>query len=1003
MASSIGPALLGLGALALTLPNAAAQSMTPAEFNAALANARVVGPAGQPELIIPIDTPGWAQGLGVTGAFRHYKGLCGPDGALASIQQLVAHAERDLTGVSVRGIGSPITTAIGDSPTVKVTLDALNPLALLYLNDFVIAAEYIDSQFQNRVTVSVTMDAESIPGSTIGTAGSTRYDISWSSYVEGLRHQSNREDDDFADALPFASLPVRFGFPGTGTTNVTSIRVTDAQLRAVFGDNVVAETESVSITLDTDNSWSLNGCGSLPSGSQLSLVDVAVHEITHGLGFTSAIADGGDNSGNRVQGLDVARFYEDFFVGALPGVSGGRPLDNNQFATFPRHGEGSISTLFSQHWYSNTADGFTTFLEEGDAHQPSHLAHRSAFADKLGIMDPVLNSGTSFCTAFYSFADLKPLDDMGWYPVAANIFGDCNGNGLLDIFDIGNGAPDTNLNNIPDSCEPFFADVSVGGTVSGLTLSQWSTLGLTTLDGFNPNDFTLLFRGATDDATINYTASTDIVARLSGHFNAPATGQYAFRVGHSDAATLRVAGQTLLAINAGRATTRTNSSTQIAPQNFINLDAGLHAFELTVILNNAGDFVTVLADAIALGDWRALVENDFRRALSSFPDCNSNGLDDQFDSDADNDGIPDDCEADCDNDGLADETQFAGDLAAVTQVGVISGPGGLVTLTTAGSSFDTEIALYDANGVLIEADDDDGPGFQSLITRTLDAGTYRLGVGAFDIVFANGPSITFPSGCPGSGDAVVELSGPSGSVDSNFVLASGRTRWFEFTVQETADCDNDGTLDSQELDCDSDAVPDDCQIFDFDFGGGVVGTSDQTIIINTIGSSFDTEIAVWDSDGVLLAQNDDIAFPNLQSEIVRTYAPGDYLLCVAGYNTVFSNFAPDFMSGGVQVNVDGCSAGGLISLEIGSEGGTDIFDLPPGRVAFFPFTIDPASPACNAADLAEPFGVLDLSDINAFATGFTAQDPIADLAPPQGVFDLSDINAFITAFIAGCP
>jgi hypothetical protein len=58
---------------------------------------------------------------------------------------------------------------------------------------------------------------------------------------------------------------------------------------------------------------------------------------------------------------------------------------------------------------------------------------------------------------------------------------------------------------------------------------------------------------------------------------------------------------------------------------------------------------------------------------------------------------------------------------------------------------------------------------------------------------------------------------------------------------------------------------------------------------------------------------------------------------------------------------------------------------------------------CNPADLAEPFGVLDLSDINAFATGFTAQDPIADLAPPQGVFDLSDINAFITAFIAGCP
>ncbi len=1002
MASSIGPALLGLGALALTLPNAAAQSMTPAEFNAALANARVVGPAGQPELIIPIDTPGWAQGLGVTGAFRHYKGLCGPDGALASIQQLVAHAERDLTGASVRGIGVPATQVIGDSPTVKVTYDALNPFALIYLGDFIDAAEYVDLQFQNRVTISVTMDAESIPGSTIGSAGSTRFDIPWSTYVEGLRHQSNREDDDFADALPAASLPVRFGFPGTGTTNVTAIRVTDAQLRAAFGDTVVAEAESVSITLDTDNSWSLNGCDSLPSGSQLSLVDVAVHEITHGLGFTSAIAEGGDNSNNRIQGLDVARFFEDPLFGALPGVSGGRPLNNAQFATFPRHGEGAILSGISQHWYANTADGFVTLLEEGDANQPSHLSRRSAFEDKLGIMDPVLNSGTSFCTSFYSANDLKPLDDMGWYPVAANILADCNGNFLPDFLDILNGAPDTNRNNIPDSCETFFADVSIGAAISGLTLSQWSTPGLTTLDGFNPNNFNLVFRGATDDATTSYTSSADIVARFSGHFNAPATGQYAFRVDHSDAATLRVAGQTLLAINAGRATTRTNSSTQIAPQNFINLDAGLHAFELTVILNNSGDACSVIADAIALGDWRALVQNDFRRALSSFPDCNSNGIDDQFDADADNDGIPDDCEADCDNDGIADETQFAGDLASRTVLGVLAAPGEVVTLSTAGSNFDTEIALYDANGTLIQADDDGGPGTQSEIVRTLGAGTYRLGVGGFNIIFANGPSITYPAGCADSGNAVVAISSASGLFSGPTAVASGRTRWFEFTVQETADCDNDGILDSQEFDCDSDGVPDDCQIFDFDFGGGVVGTSDQTIIINTIGSSFDTEIAVWDSNGLLLAQNDDIAFPNLQSEIVRAYDPGDYLLCVAGYNTVFSDFAPDFMSGGVQVNVDGCSAGGLISLEIGSEGGTDIFDLPPGRVAFFPFTIDLPSPACNAADLAPPFGLLDLSDITTFVAGFTGQDPAVDF-DNNGLFDLADITTFVNAFLAGCP
>ncbi|MEM7755359.1 MAG: GC-type dockerin domain-anchored protein [Planctomycetota bacterium] len=58
---------------------------------------------------------------------------------------------------------------------------------------------------------------------------------------------------------------------------------------------------------------------------------------------------------------------------------------------------------------------------------------------------------------------------------------------------------------------------------------------------------------------------------------------------------------------------------------------------------------------------------------------------------------------------------------------------------------------------------------------------------------------------------------------------------------------------------------------------------------------------------------------------------------------------------------------------------------------------------CNAADVAPPFGVLDLSDVDAFITAYTAQTDLADLAPPTGVFDLADVDAFIMAFNAGCP
>ncbi len=55
------------------------------------------------------------------------------------------------------------------------------------------------------------------------------------------------------------------------------------------------------------------------------------------------------------------------------------------------------------------------------------------------------------------------------------------------------------------------------------------------------------------------------------------------------------------------------------------------------------------------------------------------------------------------------------------------------------------------------------------------------------------------------------------------------------------------------------------------------------------------------------------------------------------------------------------------------------------------------------ADLAEPFCVLDFSDVLAYLTAFGAMDPAADLAEPVGVFNFSDVLAFLTAFGAGCP
>jgi len=60
------------------------------------------------------------------------------------------------------------------------------------------------------------------------------------------------------------------------------------------------------------------------------------------------------------------------------------------------------------------------------------------------------------------------------------------------------------------------------------------------------------------------------------------------------------------------------------------------------------------------------------------------------------------------------------------------------------------------------------------------------------------------------------------------------------------------------------------------------------------------------------------------------------------------------------------------------------------------------SEPCGAADLADPLGVLDGADVNAFITAFGGGASAADLNN-DGIVDGADVNAFITAFGAGCP
>lgn len=193
----------------------------------------------------------------------------------------------------------------------------------------------------------------------------------------------------------------------------------------------------------------------------------------------------------------------------------------------------------------------------------------------------------------------------------------------------------------------------------------------------------------------------------------------------------------------------------------------------------------------------------------------------------------------------------------------------------------------------------------------------------------------------------------------------------------------------------------------------------ETIVFDTFGSEiFDTEIALYASNGTVIVKNDDageigtpdarqsrVIFPGTSIEIRsdgtvvrRLLGRGEYYLAVAAFNATFEEdfdvigTAPE--TGGYVLNA---ALPGAARAPIGA--GT----LAPGKVIWYRFTVirDPNAMGCNAADV-EPDDRLDLQDVQTFLIGFAAMDPVADIFP-DGEFNLSDVQTFLIDFGAGCP
>jgi len=175
--------------------------------------------------------------------------------------------------------------------------------------------------------------------------------------------------------------------------------------------------------------------------------------------------------------------------------------------------------------------------------------------------------------------------------------------------------------------------------------------------------------------------------------------------------------------------------------------------------------------------------------------------------------------------------------ASIEDLGLFDAVTTVRTLGGAGFGTDTEMAMFDANGVLLRSNDDFedslNSGFSGL---SLADGTYYLSVTPFDTTFANG--LVCP-GFWGTGEFSIALNGVT--LDTA-TLGVYSTFWYKFTIGDPvvlcdADFTCDGNTDQDDVACLVNVIAGSpgCECQDADFNrDGNVDQDDVAALINVV-------------------------------------------------------------------------------------------------------------------------------------------------------------------------
>jgi hypothetical protein len=264
------------------------------------------------------------------------------------------------------------------------------------LTAFTRAADTWGAYLLDPVTIEINADLANLGNSSIvGQSSSTLLSTGYA----GLRSHMVGDSSDEADDAIVAALPTATGFSAyvpNGTTLNPNIVLTKANAKALGYVGLGAGSDGDIIfnslfNFDYDSSNGISG---------MDFESVALHEIGHALGFTSAVDTLDVFSSPSVLAifpLDLFRFSD-----------GSLPTSAAEFTSTPRElrpGQKASTSDALHAWEMSTG------MIQGDGRQASHWKDSVFTGSSIGAMNPSIGAGRKFSL---SSADLRAMDLIGW-------------------------------------------------------------------------------------------------------------------------------------------------------------------------------------------------------------------------------------------------------------------------------------------------------------------------------------------------------------------------------------------------------------------------------------------------------------------------------------------------------------------------------------------------------------------------------------------------------------